>query len=261
MTPGWLRSSRALAILSTIGVAMSLAGAAASIITRALGQPFFADLKHPSWPIAVPTFVLGTAWVACLRWRSFVGGSRLRIGWVLSVPLAAMNAGVACSIVAAGSALSTFVLGVLVGAIVWVPALLATLVCFGGPIAWAQNAAARGLVGEERGEAVVGLATVVVGLLGTVVYTDRFALSVSIFGLCLGITTALSALVRDRRRARFVSAVAAGEVHGFRVESSRRGRVLIRLSTNGNVYRVGSIDEEVFEIERSTAVMRRSAEA
>ena len=60
-------------------------------------------------------------------------------------------------------------LGSTIGAIFWVPGLIATLVCFGIPLAWGQRLAAKGLAGEERGELLVGAVSALVGILGVLI--------------------------------------------------------------------------------------------
>ncbi len=250
-------SSRALSALSTLGVGLALAGAASSAILRVLGET---GGSHPSWRIGLPTLVLGTVWAWGLRLRPS-NRPRAVTGWVASVPLAAVNAGISCALVLepGGSTLGSvgaFFAGAIVGSIVWVPALLVTLLCFGLPLAWARRAAAQGLMGEERGEAVVGLATVVVSVLGACVWVDTPALSLSLLGLLAGGGVACLAAARHHRRSQFVDAAEAGKMAGFRVESRAGRRALVRVAAGREGYRAADVDIEVLLLEPAPSARR-----
>jgi hypothetical protein len=219
-----------------------------------------------SWKVAVPTLVLGTLWARLLRAKRRLGTSNIRAGWLASFPLAAANAGVACALQVSGDpltpdgALGLFVAGATFGGIVWVPALVMTLLCFGLPIAWAQHASARGLMGEERGELVVGVAVLGVAGLGMVARVDTLTLVLSLAGMALGAMAAGLSLARDLRRERFVAEVAAGHVRGFRVQATAQGRALVRTNPDeGAAYRVASFDEEVIPLD-ATPLRERAAE-
>src|SRR6185369_2778457 len=116
-------------------------------------------------------------WAWLLRNPKTLEKSPIRVGWVASIPLAMVNAGLSAALLFTLmrssfdliSFLAMAAYGATLGAIVWIPALIATLACFGLPIAWAQRLAKKGLAGEERGEWIVGLACVAVGVLGLLV--------------------------------------------------------------------------------------------
>jgi hypothetical protein len=144
-----------------------------------------------------------------------------------------------------------------VGGIVWVPSLVVTLLCFGLPIAWARQAAAKGLMGEERGEIAVGVAAVVMSLVGVAASYDRVAVVVSLAGLTAGGVATSFALVRNRQRNDFLARVEAGSVAGFRVEATPEGRALVRVApATGSGYRVAVFDEEVIPLEGSLLPLR-----
>jgi len=261
----WFQSSRAIAALNTLAVGLGLAGMAASVIVRILDN---GDNHSPQgWIVAVPTLVLGTTWAWGLRSRRQLKGTSIRVGWLASVPLASLNAGVSCTMLVAPDwpvrgELSTIVgpmlAGMTFGAIIWVPALIATLVCFGLPILWAQRAAAKRLVGEERGEQVVGLAVLVISVVGVGVHVDHLTLGVSACGMLAGGAATLLAFARSQRRGAFVSQVEAGNVAGYRVESTSEGRALVRMEPAGPGYRVADFDVEVIELDAPYRQARRA---
>ena len=258
MSRAWFRSSALLGPLNTIAVGLALAGSASSILSRVLSGTM--DPSSPSWPIAAPTLVLGTIWAWGLRTKLRVGRSRILVGWLASIPLAALNAGFATLLVLGSawqSSWGAFIAGMTVGGIVWVPSLVVTLLCFGLPIAWARQAAAKGLMGEERGEIAVGVAAVVMSLVGVAASYDRVAVVVSLAGLTAGGVATSFALVRNRQRNDFLARVEAGSVAGFRVEATPEGRALVRVApATGSGYRVAVFDEEVIPLEGSLLPLR-----
>jgi hypothetical protein len=206
----------------------------------------------------------GVLWARGLRSKRCVGTTSVRVGWLSSVPLAAANAGVAAAVCLKHGELDSgsfgmFLAGATIGAIIWLPALIVTLVCFGLPIAWSQRAAARGLMGEERGDAVVGAATVAMSVFGLLLSFDRLGLVLAVAGIASGGLAAGLAFLRERQRARFVAKVALGEVDGFRLEATPRGRSLVRTSPGGTAYRVSTFDEEVIPLDAVPAARRLAA--
>ena len=134
--------------------------------------------------------------------------------------------------------------------------MIATLVCFGLPIAWAQGLASKGLAGTERGERVIGAACVLLGLVALAVAcavglkqsaSGRvFAGALAIVGALLGAAAFVVATVRERRRAAFVARVEAGELTSFRVDPTPEGKVLVRVESQGaGAYRVADLEEEI----------------
>lgn len=264
------RARQQLEALAVAAVGVSMAAATGAVFRALMGSG--GDGKVV-WYTAVPTLVLGTLWAVLLRWRKTVGTSSLRMGWLLSVPLAALNGGLAAGLLLlndrtpAGS-LERFFLGVLMGttfgAMFWIPGLVMVLMAFGVPIAWAQRQAAQGLAGQERGDGLVGAASALVALLAalTALYrTDTRGgvaevLALSVLGLVLGAATMAMAAWRDRQRRAFVAAVEAGQVQHFRIDPSPEGKVLVRIVAQGQGYRVADFAEEVAALDRDGAVTR-----
>ncbi len=223
----------------------------------------------------LPTWVIGTLWAWLLRWPRTVGKSAFRWGWVASVPLAMSNGALACAFLLANTRrwpgfVACLVLGATVGIIAWLPALVLTLFCFGLPIASAHRLGAAGLAGEERGERVVGVACFVMSALGlgaaALASSARasaglpLTFSFAILGLITGGSAALLAHAREARRRRFVARVEAGEVPGYRIDPTAVGKVLVRIVSRGEGYRVTDFEEEVFDLGAAGEATRAKAE-
>lgn len=257
MLPRAFASARSLARLNVAAVAATLAGCTAA---------FFDCSTYvlSGWLVGIPTLVIGGVWAALLRQRKTIGSSSIRWGWVASIPLAALNAGITCAALLGSeesfrsifSIVGALVLGATVGAIIWVPAMIATLVCFGVPIAWAQRLASKGLAGTERGERIIGAVCVLLGL-GAFAACCAVPLKESASGrIVAGVLAAAGALLgaaafvlatlREQRRAAFVARVEAGELTSFRVDPTPEGKVLVRVETQGaGAYRVADLEEEI----------------
>jgi len=278
--PVVFRSPRALRVLNVAAVAASVAACTTAA--------FMYLLKPHEWTWALvagsPTAFCAAIWAVCLRWRKTTK-TGVRYGWLLSVPLAALNSALAggafLSMVSAsypyetsdvGAGLGGFVGGALLGGtfgvVVWLPALVAVLATFGLPIARAQKMAKLGVAGEERGEVLVGVVSAILGAVALAIawwghgggtYTPALWLHASLAGrifmhalsfvaIACGVAAAWTALVREARRRRFVARVEASEVPGFRVEKSHAGKVLLRVAPVAH-YRVSDMSEELFELD------------
>ncbi len=224
---------------------------------------------------ATPTLVLGAVWASLLRWKRTLGNGRLRVGWIASIPLAAGNAGLSAiallpsagRLASPSDVFSMFALGVTFGAIIWIPALLLTLLFFGVPLAWAERRAREGLAGAERGERIVGLIAAFLGWasigisLQTQQHYHRFEpitffdrvlfLSFAIIAIASGLSAAAIATWSDLRRRRFVREVEAGKREGYRIDPSAFGKVLVRVSSQGEGYRVADVEEELFGLDEA----------
>lgn len=273
-TRGLLRNLNVLAV-----------GAGLASVTGAIFSLIFSsgsDAVRLGISTTLPTLVLGMVWAMLLRWRKTVGESALRWGWLASVPLAALNGGLAAMglfwnghTTPLEAIVTGLLLGSTVGAIFWVPGLIATLVCFGIPIAWGQRLAAKGLAGEERGELVVGGASALVGALGTLIaalapeprFFDPSQVSqlaavrmlIAAVGAVAALTGGVAAVVsqlRAQRRRTFVRDVEAGTVPGYRVEESHEGKVLIRVNAQMPGYRVADFHEEVYALDEAGEAKR-----
>ncbi len=250
-----------LRVLNVAAVGFALS----AITAAALAQVFGDRSVRFALAIAAPTWLLGTAWAALLRWPRTIGKTSFRVGWATSVPFAMANAGLAVAILTAGKggglgqakAVEGFIVGALPGVIVWAPALLLTLLCFGAPIAWGQRLAGKGLAGEERGEWIVGLVCVAISAIGAALAfpfppskeLPMVALTVALCGMLTGGAATAIALARELRRRRFVADAEAGKLPGFRVDPTEEGKVLVRVVAQGKGYRVADFEEEVFELD------------
>lgn len=276
--PESFRSKSTLQTLSQLSVGTSLAAATALSLTHLLHGMGGARATL-GLVVAVPTLLVGMLWVRVLRWPKTVGKTSLRLGWLLSPVLAALNAGLACSLMLFAEGrpgglsdmlvrlFGGFILGVTFGAIVWVPALMATLVAFGVPLAWAQGLAKKGLAGQERGDGIIG---VVCGLIALATLAAPALLNVGpgladalplirALGFAatgLSAATVFSAWSRAVDRQRFVAAVERGEVEKFRVDTTDEGKVLVRVVTQGQGYRVADYEEEIAALDKDGAVTR-----
>lgn len=275
MVPTSFQTLRALRVLNICAVGLALA----SVVGAVLGL-FFAASGVPTTAAALaaaPTLLCGVAWAWLLRRPATVGKTSIRRGWAASVPLAMANAGLTVGVLMMRSLhfdLNRFLLSVIFGAtfgaIVWMPALLATLLCFGLPIASAQRLAKKGLAGEERGEWIVGLVCIVMSLVGVAlsfplaqhVWLDTAAWTkvprlLGILGLFTGLATTGLAGARAGRRRAFVAAAEAGEIPGYRIDATDEGKVLVRIVSQGQGYRVADFEEEVFELDARGEAKRR----
>ncbi|NUO50922.1 MAG: hypothetical protein HOV80_18875 [Polyangiaceae bacterium] len=258
---------------------MGLALAAAT--GAVLGHIF--DSGHFALISALPTLFYGLAWGLLLRDKSTLGKSGIRKGWVASIPLAMANGALSsalllCTERPAGELLERFlggaVLGATFGALIWVPALILTLVLFGIPIAWSQRLAEQGLAGEERGERVVGATSAAIGLVAAGLAPsipihfnappERLAVEqigvwlvfgLSLLSLLVGGASTLLATHRASRRKQFVSAVEDGSVSGYRIDTDAEGKVLVRIASAGEGYRVADVEEEVAALDEAGEVV------
>lgn len=270
MIPSAFRSQRLLEVTNIAAVGLSMAAATATVFGRLLdSNDKFALATIPS------TLVLGSIWAWVLRSKKTVGSSKLRAGWLLSVPLAAANASGAAAMLGVlepnaqfGSVLGMALAGATIGVIFWGPALVGVLAFFGYPIARAQRLSEQGLSGRERGEFTVGLASAVLSALSLFVTLFATAprhasgssltaiVALSLLGLLAGGVTTLLSHLRGKRRKAFVADVAAGKVEHFRLEATNEGSVLMRVVSQGQHYRVADFEEELVALDRDGEVTR-----
>lgn len=272
MEPTPFRARRFLERLADLAIGFSLAAITAAVFASIFG----ANEGAIGLITGGPTLLFGTLWALLLRWRRTVFNGRVRVGWLASIPLAMMNGAVAAGLMLSmldhgSKPLLNFLMGMLAGATIgvmfWGPSLLATLLFFGLPIAWGQRLAQQGLAGQERGEEFVGLTSALIaaaalalsvraGLRDTSVW---FTQALAAIGATLGALTMLTAWVRDRQRRAFVAKVEAGEVPRFRIEPSAEGKVLVRIVSQGEGYRVADFAEEIARIDETGEVTRVAA--
>ncbi|MBS2014588.1 MAG: hypothetical protein JST00_17000 [Deltaproteobacteria bacterium] len=277
------KAFRSLVVLRNLNIAamgLSLAAATATAFSRILGSPN--EFGMVALATGMPTLLLGLLWAALLRSRKTIGKSKVRWGWVLSIPLAALNGAFACGLLFAGEgssdAVAKFFVGALAGGTIgmffWLPALVLTLAFFGLPVSWSQTLATKGLAGEEKGERVLGITSTVLATFALLAHSywekssldprnatiemlgHAFSWGAPILALLAGSLAMVLALARERRRRTFVTEVEAGKVEGFRIEEAPEGKVLMRVSTlgaQGGAYRVADFEEEVFALDEQGA--------
>jgi hypothetical protein len=272
MIPPAFQTPRALKVLNIGAVGFALASVVAPLL-----ETFPSGTGLMGIVGGVPTLLIGMLWAWLLRQPQTVGTSSIRRGWVASIPLAILNAALTAGLLVMSESspdgLGKFVMGLLVGAtfgaIIWIPALLATLLCFGVPIARAQQLAKKGLAGEERGEWIVGLTCLVISLVGLVISSENLSHGNTIsdaalwiprvFGL-LGVLASVSSTVlaraRAARRRTFVAEAEAGNIKGYRVDVTDEGKVLVQIAAQGKGYRVADFEKEVFELDEEGEAVR-----
>lgn len=273
MIPSSFRSLRALGHLNVAGVGLSLAAVTAAVFGLSMG-----GAPHIAIAVGVPTLVLGTAWARLLRWPRTLGGSSVRVAWLLSIPLAAANAGLAAALFFGATGphmgfvqlIVVLLMGATMGVVFWGPALAFTLIGFGLPIAWAERSARKGLSGQERGELVVGAVCALLSLMALAlsfappIHVDGrllaglwFTRAIAVAAMaCASAAVAISAS-RAKRRRSFVADVEAGRVDRFRIDTTSEGKVLVRVVAQGSAYRVVDLEEEVAALDADGSVTGR----
>lgn len=278
VVPAAFRSKKSLERINIAAVGLAMASLTAMMFSMVWSSR--ADIPLIT---GLPTLLWGVLWARVLRWEKTVPGTPMRWGWLLSILLAALNGGTALGLMIAKSGNSSpletvwkffggMLLGMTFGAIAWIPGLLAVLALFGVPIAWAQKQAARGLEGQERGEGVVGAASAALSALALLLSLKVMTLSgatglhvmlmqaLGAMGMLLGGTAMVTARERHLERQRFVDAVERGEVEHFRVDATDEGKVLVRVVSQGQGYRVRDYEEEIAALDASGAVTRTAKE-
>jgi hypothetical protein len=254
------RSWRTTAALNVVAVASSLAALTAFVFRALL-------TFHEASFSALSTFIVGLAWAAALRVKPR-GGKGVRMGWVLSPVFACGNSMLCVGLLSVSDGRSwidtlgmMLLGGALLGAILWIPALVLTLLFFGLPLARAQIAAARGLAGADRGEIIVGATSSALALIPLVAWGAPFEVALGVVAIACGATAMVLSVLRERARRAFVLDVEAGNVAQFRVEPSPEGKVLVRVTTTGMAYRVSDFVEEIATLSEGGEVVATSRSA
>ncbi len=250
------RERRNAAALNIVAVGASLAACPAAVFRLLWAQT--------ATYAALSTIIMGTLWAASIRIRARSKG--VPVGWLLSPVLACINAMLCMAFIAVGEGHASYfdTIGVvvlgggLIGAIVWIPALVITLLLFGVPIAHAQRIAARGLAGADRGEIIVGLLCALLALVPLVGSPPSIETVLALVAIACGLGATILGLLRERARRAFVHRVEAGEVASFRVEPSVEGKVLVRVTTTGMAYRVSDYVEEIAHLGEGDEVINAS---
>lgn len=290
------RSLTALRWLNVAGVGVALSAVVGAGCGTLFGGAMFSN--PAALCTALPTLAVGLAWALLLRWKLTFGKHEVLLGWYLSVPLAIANTSLCAGFLSAhgqglvaslGSSVFFLPVACTIGVLYWVPALLFVLFAFGAPLMWAQRQARRGLVGEERGELVVGAAVSLLSLVGLALASfrspsgeenwlrDQFSdfstpppdalpralhlpdssatwllAALGLLGASLGAAAVALASRRALARGRFVAQVERGHVAGFRVVEAEQGRTLVRVQGEQG-YRSLEEEEILFAIEEQRA--------
>ncbi len=273
MVPAAFQGIRALRYLNCAAVGFALAAATGALGGVLLDDTFYSPARTMMASV-LPTIFIGAAWAYLLGWKRTLRNSQIRVGWVLSLPLAVLNGALACGL-AGASDLSSFVgyalAGATFGVLAWGPGLMAVLLCFGLPIGHAQHLAKKGLAGEENGERIVGAVCLALGLaslLFSAGMSDGFELqararagtfdpavsvgmvrALAVLGALTGVVSVLLSTARARRRRRFVREVQEQKVPGYRIDDTAEGKVLLRVFTHGEGYRVMDFQEELVTLD------------
>lgn len=270
MVPTSFQTPRTLAVLNIGAVGLALAAVVAPVFAAIVPYDFLGASS------GLPTLLCGVLWAWLLRRPQTVGRTSIRWGWLASIPLAMLNAGLSCGLLMTMGAhpsperfLGGMVLGATFGVIIWLPSLLATLLCFGVPIARAQRLAKNGLAGAEHGEWIVGFVCFTMSVVGLLLSLTMDQASVrvdetevwatrlfGILGALAGASSTTLAWLRGVRRRAFVAAAETGTVKGYRVDTTNDGKVLVRVGAQGQGYRVADFEEEVFELDAQGEALR-----
>jgi len=272
--PEAFQSRHAIRRLNIAAVGLALGCVSGAV----LGHITFGNVGYSAaaFIIGVSTLCIGSFWAAFFRPQgtAIAGRRRFRIGWGTSVVLAILNAQVSCFFVMADRwreptshvLVRALLFAPTAGVFLWLPALLLTFLCFGAPIVRAQVLAEKGLAGEEQGERIVGIASFVMAAMGLFLSYQMPSSSllaplspiriIGYLGMLTGGMAAYAAFVREARRRTFVREVEAGNVAGFRVDPSPEGKVLVRVSSLGEGYRVADYREELVDLDASGEAKR-----
>lgn len=269
MVPSSFRALRWLGPLTDAAVGLSLAALTATVTASIERSAVFCT--------GLPTLVIGTAWARFLRRPAGASGGAPEPSFWWSILFAVANGALSSALVfgdlperfEVGAFLVGLVAGVTVGAMVWVPALVLTLVLYGLPIAWSRWSARRGLAGRERGELVVGAVSALLAAVALVLVRGMpespwpahqqgrwFAQALALAAIAGGGLASAIAAVRARRRRSFVAAVEAGTVERFRIDPTDEGKTLVRIAVAGATYRAVDLEEEVAALDRDGLVTR-----
>ena len=130
------------------------------------------------------------------------------------------------------------------------------------PLQLARTRAERGVAGQERGEAIVAsvsLATalpvlaprLLAAMVGVGAYQNRFATTLMVLAAIaalVNVAALVLAVVRSLGRARFLRRVTDGHEPSFRIDDTAHGRALVRVTKQGEGYRVADFTETLLEL-------------
>jgi hypothetical protein len=220
---------------------------------------------------ALSTLVYGLCWSRLMR-AGFLG----KWGWIAATPLAAANSATACALLSPlhtqipdlehlgqGNGFETLLLGATLGATIWIPALIMTLLGLGLPVSLAQRAVQRGVAGEDRAERTVGfVAAGYSGLALLVCMGEVFAhpslaaldgvavtFALALVGLGAGLASVQASHVRGWGRRSFFRTVQAGAAPEYRFDREGEAVLLVRVNAAGEGYRAATTAEPLAVLE------------
>ena len=276
MLPKAFRGLRVLRFANSFAVASALAALTGLSLESIIGggDVFRGSAHRPGWALlSLPTFVIGLVWATLFRLPRSSDRTRAHPGWLACIPLAMLNAALSSALLFtsdpgpsyARRILMGAIAGATFGAIIWIPALLATIALFGVPLWRAQKLAQRGLAGEERGERTVGAVCALLGAFGAIgalmaigSHQIPFALGMAAVGL--GSVAAALAHAREKRRRAFVAEAESGRVAGYRVDVVPEGKVLVRVIDTVATYRHAEQYEALVALDADGGVRQATAE-
>jgi hypothetical protein len=204
------------------------------------------------------TAIYGWFW-----WRLLMKNSKIWKRLLVSILLAAGNAATASLYVwevfvphnhihithSMTEIIRVLIIGITLGAIIWIPALLLTFAMFGYSIAQQGKAAQNGRDGVDYANQVTVTTSVALGTAAVVMLAMRWELGWTIvtplmFGLatvCAGLWTALGSANRLRTRRRFVLAVLKGKYPELTYKTSDGSDGILKRSLEGPAYRQSEV--------------------
>jgi hypothetical protein len=201
------------------------------------------------------TAIYGWFW-----WRSLMKNSNIWKRVLVSILLAAGNAATAFYVYSVfgpkgdttdslAQIVPALIIGITLGAIVWIPALLLTSAIFAYSIAQQSKAIQRGRDGVDYANQATAttcftLSTTAVVLLALRCERGWEIATPLMFGLttiCAGLWNALGSANRVRTRRRFVLAVLRGKYPELKYKASEGGGVILKRSRQGPAYRQNEV--------------------
>jgi hypothetical protein len=284
-----LRPSRTLGYLNTVVVAMALAASTTALVLVVYGRHLdkfdTLDRLGPTFATCwVSTLLCGLIWGQVVRQWHWNGYLR----WGLCVPLAAVSSGICAAIYTISNysyyekkynsaylshqyhdldVLSNMLWVMSVGSIVWVPAVLATLLVFGLPLRQVERAHAVGLFNVDRAEYKLGLVAALSSLVASTVHLTFLVAfpmnwttvvfgSLSVFGSGLGARSAVYAHRRIVAREHWIARIRAGECAGFAFATVGTLECVVQLIDVERTYRRAELRTPLLVMQPSGDVQR-----
>lgn len=244
------RTQRLLDVASVLTIGPTLAAVASATLGGI----------ESSWRLGsgISTLLFGSAWTVLLRSRRTLHG--YGVAWVAAGGLGLLNVFLSAALTLPRLGESLFVpiaQTIELGALLWLPCLAAMFLS-GKPVASTR----AGLARRERRSAMAGAGCAMLCAAVVAFGPDRLAgvmlvggnapdpdawltRALAAVGAASGLATLAIASIGDLWRRRFVTAVGAGSVGGFRIGTTARGPVLLRTVSPGETYRLADVEQEL----------------